>query len=197
MFKNFYVGIQSRQERRVKKKRVKGVWDPALKREYLVLKGSGRTLTYFLDGPPPTAQNKPKKPRYIFVFHGMFLSGNTFITKEPPKDYVLVCVNRPGYFGSSGVDLKKKDYSYKQFADDISQLADHLGIDTFAVAGHSSGGPCTLACAYYMPDRVVSVGILSGDAEYAHPGVDRNFGSDCGKLPPVLLQTQDLFFFVL
>lgn len=42
------------------------------------------------------------------------------------------------------------------------ELADALGIDKFAVAGTSGGGPATLACAWKIPDRLISVGIISG-----------------------------------
>lgn len=136
--------------------RWKGVWDASLEREVLVLR-DGRKLTYFLDGPLHR-QNYP----HIFVLHAMFLSGNSFLMAEAPKDYVLVCINRPGYFGSSCVGV---DYTYDSFAQDIEQLADHLGLETFMVAGHSSGGPCSLACSARLPNRITAVGILSGDPE--------------------------------
>jgi pimeloyl-ACP methyl ester carboxylesterase len=144
--------------------RCKGVWDAALARETLVLR-DGRRLTYFLDGPLLQRQSWP----HIFVFHAMFLSGNAFLMAQAPTDYVLVCVNRPGYFGS---DPPESDaYGYDTFASDIEQLADYLGVTTFLVAGHSSGGPCSLACAAHLPQRIRALGILSGDPEYAHETV--------------------------
>ena len=51
---------------------------------------------------------------------------------------------------------------------DIQELADHLNISHFYVAGHSSGGPAALACAAFLPHPVLGVGLLSGDPEYAH-----------------------------
>lgn len=98
----------------------------------------------------------------------MFLSGNSFLMAEAPQDYVLVCVNRPGYFGSDPVST---NYTYDNFAFDMEQLANHLSLDTFLVAGHSSGGPCSLACAAHFPKRVLAVGILAGDPEYAEANV--------------------------
>ncbi len=43
---------------------------------------------------------------------------------------------------------------------DMEQLADALGLSTFAVAGHSGGGPHTLAIAHHLPDRVTR-GVLA------------------------------------
>ena len=148
---------------RWKSGRSKGVWDAALDRETLLL-NDGRKLTYFLDGPLLRRHELP----HIFVFHAMFLSGNAFLMAEPPDNCILVCVNRPGYFGS---DPPSIGFTYDQFALDIQQLADHLDVPTFMVAGHSSGGPCSLACAARLPHRVTAVGILSGDPEYAHEGI--------------------------
>jgi len=88
--------------------------------------------------------------------------------QDAPENCILVCVNRPGYFGSDPVG---SEYAYDSFALDMEQLADHLDVSTFMVAGHSSGGPCSLACAAHIPKRVKAVGILSGDPEYAHEGV--------------------------
>ncbi len=42
----------------------------------------------------------------------------------------------------------------------MEQLADALGLERFAVAGHSGGGPHTLAVAAHLPDRV-SHGVLA------------------------------------
>ena len=160
---DIHTGVSRWRERlmeRLQSRRAKGVWDAALDRETLRLQ-DGRKLTYFLDGPLLRRHELP----HIFVFHAMFLSGNSFLMKEPPDNCILVCVNRPGYFGSDPPGI---DFTYDHFAFDIEQLADHLDIQTFMVAGHSSGGPCSLACAARLPHRVRAVGILSGDPEYAH-----------------------------
>jgi pimeloyl-ACP methyl ester carboxylesterase len=161
-FVDLHLGVSQWRERWItrRNKRVRGVWDAKLERETLILK-DGRQLSYFIDGPLFKQHGLP----HIFVFHAMFLSGNSFLMTSPPTDYVLVCINRPGYFGSDSVS---PEYTYDSFAFDVEQLADHLGQETFMVAGHSSGGPCALACAARLPNRVQAVGILSGDPEYAH-----------------------------
>lgn len=57
-------------------------------------------------------------------------------------------------------------------AGDVASVADALGIDRFAVLGHSSGGPHALACAALLPDRV-SVGVsVGGLAPFDADGLD-------------------------
>ena len=47
---------------------------------------------------------------------------------------------------------------------DIGELADHLGLDRFAVIGHSSGGPNAAASARFLSDRLTGCAIVSGPA---------------------------------
>ena len=48
------------------------------------------------------------------------------------------------------------------WADDVRQLADSLGIRRFHVAGFSGGGPHALAVAHGLPGRVIAVGSIAG-----------------------------------
>ncbi len=63
-----------------------------------------------------------------------------------------------------GLSDFKKNRTLLDFADDVRQLADHLGIDRFSVFGHSAGGPYAIACAYAMPERILSAGLVSSFA---------------------------------
>jgi pimeloyl-ACP methyl ester carboxylesterase len=54
-----------------------------------------------------------------------------------------VSYDRPGYGGST----RRLDRDVASAAGDVSAVADTLGIDRFAVMGHSSGGSHALACA--------------------------------------------------
>lgn len=163
-------------------RRIKGVWDPVLNRETFIL-DDGRCLSYFVDG---NIQD-PTLP-YVFALHAMFLTGNSFLMEEPPRDCVLVCINRPGYQGSDGCC---QNNNHRSFAHDIQQLADHLQVKTFHIMGHSSGGPLALGCAAHLPTRVLSVGLLSSDPEYAHPAAPNKkwFSACCiGTVLPFVLQ---------
>lgn len=69
-----------------------------------------------------------------------------------------VSYDRPGYGGSSphvGRDVGAA-------ADDVAAVADALGLDRFAVMGHSGGGPHALGCAALLPDRVRAAVVLAG-----------------------------------
>ena len=46
--------------------------------------------------------------------------------------------------------------------DDVVELANHLHLDRFAVVGVSGGAPYALACAYKLPHRLNTCGILAG-----------------------------------
>ena len=105
----------------------------------------------------------------IFAFHGMYLSGVSLLQDETPENrpstYIVIAINRPGYHGSSNVEIGV--YSYVDFANDIKEIADSLNILKFGVVGHSSGGPNTLACASILgPSRVTAFATLASDPEY-------------------------------
>jgi pimeloyl-ACP methyl ester carboxylesterase len=69
----------------------------------------------------------------------------------------FIAPDRPGY-GSSDFE---PDLTYATWPDDVKELADHLGIERFAVIGVSGGGPGAMACAWRMPDRVSRVAVVS------------------------------------
>jgi pimeloyl-ACP methyl ester carboxylesterase len=48
-----------------------------------------------------------------------------------------------------------------QRADDLAALAGHLGLDRFALAGESGGGPFTLAAAHRLACRVSAVALIA------------------------------------
>jgi pimeloyl-ACP methyl ester carboxylesterase len=65
--------------------------------------------------------------------------------------------DKPGYGGS---DYHRKR-SLVSWADDLAALADHLGLDRFALAGESGGGPFTLAAAYRLANRVSVAAVIA------------------------------------
>ena len=70
--------------------------------------------------------------------------------------------DRPGYGGSSS--LSGRDVA--SAAADVVRIADHLGIEKFAVMGHSGGGPHALACAALLPERVLAAVSVAGLAPF-------------------------------
>ncbi|HVT36425.1 MAG TPA: alpha/beta hydrolase, partial [Nevskiaceae bacterium] len=59
------------------------------------------------------------------------------------------------------------------WADDVAQLADHLRLTRFAVAGESGGGPHTLALAARLPQRVTVAVCVAGMGQGDSPELRR------------------------
>ena len=76
--------------------------------------------------------------------------------------------DRPGYGGST----RHPGRTVASVADDVARIADALGVDHFAVMGHSGGGPHALACAARLPDRVVAAVSGSALAPFDASGLD-------------------------
>ena len=69
----------------------------------------------------------------------------------------LVTYDRPGYGGSDRYEGR----SPLDTAADLTALADHLGLDRFALMGFSAGGAHALACAHQLRDRLLAIGVAS------------------------------------
>lgn len=113
----------------------------------------GRTLGFAEYG---SSTGKP-----LFYFHGHPGSRleAKFLADEALKAGIhLIGVDRPGM----GLSTYKAGRSLLDWVDDVVGLADSLQIDRFSVVGFSGGGPYALACAYKVPDRLNSCGIVSG-----------------------------------
>jgi pimeloyl-ACP methyl ester carboxylesterase len=76
--------------------------------------------------------------------------------------------DRPGYGGSP----RRVGRDVASAAQDVAALADALGLDRFALMGHSGGGSHALACAALLPDRVAGVVIGGALAPYGAEGLD-------------------------
>ncbi len=77
----------------------------------------------------------------------------------------LICPDRPGY-GLSTFQPRRRLIDWPR---DVFELADHLGIDRFAVMGVSGGGPHAAVCAALAGERVTSAAIVSGVGPLADP----------------------------
>lgn len=76
--------------------------------------------------------------------------------------------DRPGY----GQSTPQPGRNIASAAACVSSIADALGIDHFAVMGHSGGGPHALACGALLPDRVLGVVSMAGLAPFGAQGLD-------------------------
>jgi pimeloyl-ACP methyl ester carboxylesterase len=79
-----------------------------------------------------------------------------------------VSYDRPGYGGSTPCPGR----SVGSAAGYVAAVADSLGIERFALMGHSGGGPHALACGALLPDRAVAVVSGAGLAPFDAEGLD-------------------------
>jgi len=93
----------------------------------------------------------------------------------PPPPFVAatprlrwVGYDRPGYDRTA----RQPGRSIASAAADVGDIADALGIDRFAVVGHSGGSPHALACAALLPERVLAVVCFAGMAPFDAEGLD-------------------------
>jgi pimeloyl-ACP methyl ester carboxylesterase len=128
--------------------------------------GDGRTLHLYDTGADDAAGRLA-----VFWHHGTPNIG------APPQPLFAaaarlgirwVSYDRPGYGGSTpdpGRDVASA-------AAHVARIADALGIDRFAVMGHSGGGPHALACGALLPERVLGVVSVAGLAPFGAEGLD-------------------------
>jgi pimeloyl-ACP methyl ester carboxylesterase/DNA-binding CsgD family transcriptional regulator len=69
----------------------------------------------------------------------------------------IIVPDRPGI----GYSDMKNDYTLLDWSQDLTQLVNHLNINTFAIIGYSGGSPYAMACAYSMPDRIHHLSLVS------------------------------------
>ena len=78
--------------------------------------------------------------------------------------------DRPGY----GESTRSAGRTVADVVPDVVAIADALGVDRFAVAGGSGGGPHALACAALLPDRVLRCMASVSIAPYGPDGLEHD-----------------------
>src|ERR1700681_464802 len=115
--------------------------------------GSGRTVGLYEYGNP-TGQP-------VMVFHGVPSSGAGFVFADEPareRRLRLIAPDRPGVGLSTAFD----GWTVGSYPSIVTELADALDIDRFAVCGYSGGGPYAVACAAAVAERVSRAAISAG-----------------------------------
>ena len=129
----------------------------------------GRTLAYAewgdLEGFP------------VFSLHGT--PGSRLGRHSDENAYVdagarVIIYDRPGYGGSE----RHPGRRVVDCVGDVDAIADHLGIERFAVIGGSGGGPHALAVAARSPDRVTRATCAVGIAPYETENFEYFAGMD-------------------
>lgn len=128
----------------------------------VMMLADGRQLTYDIFGDP---QGVP-----VIFSHGF---SDSHVIRHPDDSLTTslgvrwIAADQPGVGGSTPKDGRRM----VDWGADMEQLADHLGLNTFNVAGHSGGGPHTLSIAYRLPGRAAKVVLASPVAPFDDKGV--------------------------
>ncbi|ETS77084.1 hypothetical protein PFICI_10958 [Pestalotiopsis fici W106-1] len=121
--------------------------------EYLVL-SDGRKVGVAYYG----AQSGPVV-FYLHGFPGSRLSGTFFDTPGKKLGARIIAVDRPG-IGNSSPQPGRTIFNH---ANDVREIAELLGVESYGIIGVSGGGPYALACAYLLPkENLKAVSILAG-----------------------------------
>jgi pimeloyl-ACP methyl ester carboxylesterase len=136
--------------------------------EHTVRLHSGRVLEVVEAGDP--------KGVPVFGLHGtpggrfLYPGHGEHATKHGIR---LLGYGRPGYGGST----PERGRSMGDAAADVVAIADDLGIERFALWGHSGGGAPALGCAALLGSRLVAASSLAATAPYPTEGLDWTAGS--------------------
>jgi pimeloyl-ACP methyl ester carboxylesterase len=130
-------------------------------RDASVTLSDGRALAYTDLGPSSAP--------VVMYFHGAPTSRLDLTMFEDDfvaRDVRVVSADRPGYGGSSPQPGRCRE----DWPSDVTALADHLGVERFAVMRLSSGGPYAVVSAALVTDRVAAAGVVSGVTDFGWPG---------------------------
>lgn len=143
--------------------------DDLARRKQSIVVGDGRSVCFAQWGDP---EGFP-----VFVLHGT--PGGRLQRHPDESRYVaagawVITYDRAGY----GESDRLPGRSVVDCVGDVAAIADHLGIERFAVSGGSGGGPHCLAVAARLDPRVVRARCVVGVAPYGLPDLDFFTGMD-------------------
>lgn len=103
------------------------------------------------------------------------ISGTSSRLLHPPEADLhrhhlrAITLDKPGI----GLSTPAPGHTLQDFANDLIELADHLGFGTFPVMGGSQGGPYACAVAYYFPERLTTLTLVSALTPFEVKGLNR------------------------
>ena len=98
----------------------------------------------------------------VVLLHGFPESHRTWRALAPKLDdrFYLVMPDQLGFAGSDR-PLEEKAYTTDLLLADLFEVADALGLETFALVGHDWGGAIAWAAALKEPDRLTRLAIIN------------------------------------
>lgn len=120
----------------------------------------------------------------VFLFHGTPGSRIWFLEDDVTANSLgiyFIATDRPGY----GLSDQKPNRRLVDWAADIGELADFLGIETFSVLGVSGGGAYASAVSYRLPRRTKLCVLVSTATPFVN-----------GKAPKGMSKENQMAFFL-
>ncbi|NMA68667.1 MAG: alpha/beta hydrolase [Desulfitobacterium sp.] len=120
----------------------------------------------------------------VLLFHGTPGSRIYSIEDDPKATELgirLIAFDRPGF----GASDPKPDRTLLDWAKDINEAAQMLGLKEFSVLGVSGGGPYAAACGYVAPQGLKSVALVASSMPFQN-----------GKAPSSMVLVNRLAFFL-
>jgi pimeloyl-ACP methyl ester carboxylesterase len=131
-------------------------------KDLLAQAGFGRHFVEVKDAKLSYVLRKAAGPSLILI-PGSFESADTWlgvVAKLDPKLQIVVVELRGQ--GQSWPPPSAESGTIPQFAKDVLACADHAGLKSFYVGGHSIGGMVAIECAGQQPDRLRGVLAIEG-----------------------------------
>lgn len=119
--------------------------------EYRLTLADGRTLACLALGAPGG-----EPVMYFHGYPGSRLEARLAAAAAARLGACIYALDRPGFGGSTF----QPGRTLRDWAGDVTQAADQLNLDRFAVIGVSGGGPYALACAALIPQRLHGVALV-------------------------------------
>jgi pimeloyl-ACP methyl ester carboxylesterase len=112
----------------------------------------------------------------LLGFHGT--PGSRFMFRlvhEPARrlGMRIIAPERPGF----GLSTFQRNRTLRDWANDVAEFANLLGINNFGVAGISGGGPYAAACAALLPSRVTAAALINPVGPMCPPEGPEEIGS--------------------
>jgi pimeloyl-ACP methyl ester carboxylesterase len=94
----------------------------------------------------------------LIILHGLYGSSDNWLTiaKSLSNNFRVILPDLRNH----GKSPHSADHNYQLMSEDILELADHLGLNKFIIAGHSMGGKAAIYFALRWPGRVAGLIVL-------------------------------------
>ena len=111
----------------------------------------------------------------IFILHGIFgmLDNWHNIARQLSAHFQVFTIDARNH----GQSPHSPEMSYALMAEDVFELADDLGFDTFNLMGHSMGGKTAMLCALMHPERIKRLAVVDIAPKGYKPGHEAYFNA--------------------